>query len=171
MTDMIHPSLEDSDEFGGLDHLVLPGQDPAMLKGIHAALLADLEPGNFIERMLVRDIAIEAARLEYVRMAECAAHHLLQEEGQDEAELMVAGEPRGDGEDEPGEPPPSPTRNLARSHIKHISLIASIVALVHAIQNERDRLITYYDHRTGILQGYQDALALLQQARDDPAYG
>ena len=170
MTDMTHPSLERSDEFGGLDHLVLPGQDPAMLKGIHAALLADLEPGNFIERMLVRDIAIEAARLEYIRMAECAAHHLLQEE-EGEAEIIVEGAARGDGEDEPDEPPPSPARNLARSHIKHISLIASIVALVHAIQNERDRLITYYDHRTGILQGYQDALALLQHARDDPAHG
>lgn len=170
MTDMTHPSLERSDEFGGLDHLVLPGQDPAMLKGIHAALIADLEPGNFIARMLVRDIAIEAARLEYVRMAECAAHHLLQEEG-NEAQIMEEGEAPGDGGDEPSERPASTARSLGRSHIKHISLIASIVALVHAIQNERDRLITCYDHRTGILQGYQDALALLQQARADPAHG
>lgn len=80
MSDMSFTPLDAADEFGGLDHLVPPGQDSELIHRLHAAFSAELEPKNFIERMWVRDMAIQSAMLEYVRRANCAVHRLVQED-------------------------------------------------------------------------------------------
>src|SRR5690606_19718678 len=108
MTEMSPPSLDCADEFGGLDHLVLPGQDPELLHRIHASLMAELNPENFIARMWVRDMAIGIARAEYARMVDCAVQNYIQEEAPRGTGEGQEGEREETGEDTPVNEPPQP---------------------------------------------------------------
>lgn len=60
------------DEFGGLEGLALPGQDPHRVEELIRLLTLDLNPVNLIERYWVRDIAILTARAEFLRKAHWA---------------------------------------------------------------------------------------------------
>ena len=153
MTEMSPPSFDRADEFGGIDHLLLPGQDPELLRGLLCELTAELKPGNVIERMWVRDIAIETVRAEYARRADCAVQNYIHEEARREA---------GEGQ-EGAEPPQYTDRALAKAHIKHVALVAQLLEIIHSLMHERDRLISQYDSRTGIVKAYTDALKLIEQ--------
>lgn len=153
MTEMSPPSFDPADEFGGIDHLVLPGQDPELLRGLLRELTAELQPGNVIERMWVRDIALETARAEYARMADCAVQNYIQDEAQREA---------GEGQ-EGAAPPHRKDRALAKAHIKQVALVAQLLDIVHSLMHERDRLIQQYDTRSDIVKAYTDALKLIEQ--------
>lgn len=69
-----------TDEFGGLDWLSMPGQDPAMVAHLIETLSAELIPVNLIERCWVRDIAILTARLDFLRKTQWAMLAALMEE-------------------------------------------------------------------------------------------
>ena len=153
MTDMSLSPFEGADEFGGLDHLVLPGQDPALLHRIHAELTAELQPGNFIERMWVRDVAIQAVRTEYALMAERAVQWHIHRDARQEATEAPADD----------QPLRAEERALAKAHIEHVALITQLLAIVNGLIHQRDRLIHQYDGRSGIVKAYQDALQLAEQ--------
>lgn len=65
-------AIVQDDEFGGLDGLALPGQDPHRVQDLIRLLTQDLNPVNLIERYWVRDIAILTARAEFLRKAHWA---------------------------------------------------------------------------------------------------
>ena len=65
-------AIVQEDEFGGLDGLALPGQDPHRVQDLIRLLTQDLNPVNLIERYWVRDIAILTARAEFLRKAHWA---------------------------------------------------------------------------------------------------
>lgn len=153
MTEMSPPSFDRADEFGGIDHLLLPGQDPALLPGLLCELTAELQPGNVIERMWARDIALETVRAEYARMVDCAVQNHILEEAR-----------RKDGEAQDDTVPPQrKDRELAQAHIKHVALVAQLIEIVHSLLHERDRLIHQYDSRSNIVKAYADAMKLIEQ--------
>ena len=155
MTDMSHPSLDGADEFVGLDHLVLPGMDPELLHRVHAALTAELDPVNFIARMWVRDMAIQVARVEYLRMADCAVHRHVQEDPE-------PAQPEHEGEQGSAsqvQPQPRSKDELARAFVDHMALFAGLIQIEQEVMRERDRLIQQYDHRSAIVKAYEDAMA------------
>ena len=65
-------AIVQDDEFGGLDGLALPGQDPHRVQDLIRLLTQDLNPVNLIERYWIRDIAILTARAEFLRKAHWA---------------------------------------------------------------------------------------------------
>lgn len=65
-------TIVQEDEFGGLDGLALPGQDPHRVQDLIRLLTQDLNPVNLIERYWIRDIAILTARAEFLRKAHWA---------------------------------------------------------------------------------------------------
>lgn len=65
-------AIVQEDEFGGLDGLALPGQDPHRVQDLIRLLTQDLNPVNLIERYWIRDIAILTARAEFLRKAHWA---------------------------------------------------------------------------------------------------
>ena len=166
MTDMSHPSLDGADEFGGLDHLVLPGQDPELIHRVHASLIAEVKPGNFIERMWVRDMAIQVARAEYLRMADCAVHRHVQDAA------PAAPEPEEEQGGTPQVQPQSrPKGELANAFVEHIALFAELLRIEQEVMRERDRLIQQYEHRSGIVKAYQDAMIRPDEPGGGPGDG
>jgi hypothetical protein len=152
---MSFPSLDGADEFGGLDHLVLPGQDPAVLHQVHAALTAQLQPQNFIERMWVRDMAIQTARAEYLRQAECDLHRIAQAEAQAEATSAQSAE-KDDGQ--------AAASRIGATYATRLELFETLNKLEIFVLAERDRVIHQYDNRTSIIRELNDALAMLDRA-------
>jgi hypothetical protein len=154
MTEMSFPSLGEL-EFGGIDHLVPPGQDPQLLRGLLAAFTADLEPKTFIQRLWVRDMAIETARIEYLRLACCAVERLI------DAKQVPAekDEAPGDGE---GAARASNT-GMAKVYFEHFALFNDIMRLELDVQRERDELIKRYDNRGDLVKMLEDAVKRLEE--------
>lgn len=55
------------DEFGGLDGLLLPGEEQGAVERLIRLLTHDLIPINVIERLWIRDVAVLSNRLDYLR--------------------------------------------------------------------------------------------------------
>ena len=160
MNDMSASPAIDADEFGGLDHLVLPGQDPDLIHRLHGGFTAHLKPRNFIERMWARDMAIETAISEYLRVANVAVHHELignqAEAAQDEegptADLDNGGQHEGEHR---ARDPKNP--RLAKAFANNLGIIAQLLHIEREVLAERDRLIFIYDGRTDTAKALKDA--------------
>lgn len=183
MNDMSFSALEAADEFGGLDHLILPGQDPAVLYNALAGFTASLKPRDFIERLWVRDMAIETARVEYMRLASCGVHRLAeageldQSAAVDETGCAAHEEQQPSRESEPnetcendqvaaGEAESSPDRTAGRILAAHFPLINDIMRLEIEFLQERDALIQRYDNRGELKKMLEDALERIQELEE-----
>lgn len=158
-----------NDEFGGLDWLTMPGQDPAMVTHLIETLTAELIPVNLIERCWVRDIAILTARLDFLRktqwamlaavmeeiaLEEAAANRCLPARDKLERPLLDAAATaqllsdiyanRGPvlGADEP-----RLQRLLGKASALHMKQIESFLQMEFQVMRERDRIIRCRDER------------------------
>lgn len=151
MNDMSFPLCDGVDEFGGVAHLVLPGQDPEILQRVHATFTAELEPKNLIERAWVRDLAILFARIEYLRIAICAVQNQLQAEEGTDGDQVRARE------------------RIGKAFVAEFALIEGLIRLELEVMRERDRVYQQYDHRTGVVRALYDAQDMIRSLQADAA--
>jgi hypothetical protein len=156
MTDMSFPALDEADEFGWLDHLVPPGQDPELVHRLYAAFTAALQPEDFIQRLWARDMAIETARVEYLRQVDCAVHRFV-EERQPPAE---------EDRDEAENAKPRSSNALGRAYAAHFPLFDGITRLELHVLKERDEIISRYDNRGKLAKMLEDALARIEELEE-----
>lgn len=152
------------DEFGGLDWIGLPGQDPDMIRTMIETLTADVKPQNVIERCWIRDIAILTARMNFMRRA----HWMIMAAVMEEIAIAEAKE-YADRHDTPVEveedllalvrrmasgenvPEASQDRRIVRLIGKalrqNLGLSQSLMQMEAGIARERDRLFNLYEMR------------------------
>lgn len=166
------------DEFGGLDWLGLPGQDPALVQGMVDNLTAELNPRNVIERCWVRDIAIFTARLDFLRKAHWMIMACVMEDiALAEAKEIHANEPGWNARDDDllallrritqGEDFVAGARDLRiqrllpRAFAREVVLSEQLMRLEMDIAKERDRLYLLYCSRQQMQ--ISEAVALLAE--------
>jgi len=152
------------DEFGGLDWIGLPGQDPDMIRTMIETLTKEVEPKNVIERCWIRDIAILTVRMNFMRrshwmimaavmeeiaIGEAKAHEQ-QHGGTSEAEedLLALVRRMAAGESVPeASRDPRIMRLLGKALRQNLPLSHNLMQMEIGIARERDRLLDLYDRR------------------------
>lgn len=179
------------DEFGGLDWLGLPGQDPDLVTKVINELVAEMEPANVIERCWVRDIAILTARIDFLRrahwmimacmmediaLADAVADKRAGKVRADSEELLVLIRRMTQGESLPeGSRDPRVIRLLGRAMRQNFAITSDLTRLEMGVCRERDRLVNLYDRRRQMqiaeaaqVLGLTEALAMAGKL---PPYG
>lgn len=151
------------DEFGGLDWLGLPGQDPDLVRQVITDLRAEMEPKNVIERCWIRDIAVLTARIDFLRRA----HWMVMACMMEDIALADADADKRAGKDSPesedvlalirrmtqGESLPEGSRDprvirlLGRAMRQNFAFTSDLMRLEMGVCRERDRLLNLYDRR------------------------
>lgn len=155
------------DEFGGLEWIGLPGQDPEMIRTMLETLTKEVEPKNVIERCWMRDIAILTVRMNFMRRAHWMIMAAIMEEiatAEAKAQEPQDGGPNEVEEDllalvrrmASGDSVPEASRDLRIMRLlgkalrQNLPLSQTLMQMEMGIARERDRLLNLYDSRRGM---------------------
>lgn len=152
------------DEFGGLDWIGLPGQDPDMIRNMLETLTKEVEPKNVIERCWIRDIAILTVRMNFMRrthwmimaavmeevaIGEAKAHEQRRDGTRDvEEDLLALVRRMANGDSVPeASRDPRIMRLLGKALRQNLPLSQTLMQMEMDIARERDRVLNLYDSR------------------------
>jgi len=140
------------------------GQDKAAVGSLYELLLADIEPGNLIERLWVRDIAVLTIRSEELRLVQLAVHKALMARTDQEFAQQSGAHRVGEGHsettaDEAGPRAPGPAlcgkvaeRAVGLTYAEHLAVVNGLAEMESNVRKDRDRIIELIgDRRKGMV--------------------
>jgi hypothetical protein len=138
------------------------GQDKAAVARLYELLLVDIDPGNLIERLWVRDIAVLTIRSEELRLVQLAVHKALMARTDQEfaAQSGMHGAGEGDGAapaEEVGPRAPGRVlcgkiaqRAVGLTYAEHLAVLNGLAEMESNVRKDRDRIIELIgDRRKG----------------------
>lgn len=145
------------DEFGALEHIVMPGQTVADLAGLIAELSAELKPRSFIERMYVRDQALQIALAEFMRRCRAAMVNSLLGDFMRQASDSRSN---ADTKSDDSVADHADLDAIGKVFAANLSSIEAATGLEHSVTRERDRIGRLFDDRR--MSDLQTMLALIE---------
>lgn len=135
------------------------GQDKAAVARLYDMLLEDIRPGNLIERLWIRDIAVLTVRSEELRLVQLAVHKALMTRTESAFGALpgVIGDGQGQSaaaEEAVQDPPVGGTfcaklaeRAVGLTYAEHLAVLSGLAEMESDVRKDRDRILEQMGHR------------------------